>query len=264
LDDGSKIHRDWLSFSPNLDKAFCLHRMLFGINLNSMSSMVWTKKGFSTWKNGNMCIKSHECSEDHITSSIKVKTRKICLPLLPLLENKNKMEIAQNRQTVSDLINVTIFLAQHNMAFRGHRENWSRKHSKGNFKDLVLLMAQHSSSLQQHVELIKSSGKKEVSFLSWRRQNTLIECISNNIALTIQEAIKTSGVFSISIDSTFDSARKEQVPFIVRYVCKTTGVVNERLIAMRESPYTSGVELFNLFKEVMAKNNLDWINNLIG
>jgi len=174
------------------------------------------------------------------------------------------MEIAQNRQTVSDLINVTIFLAQHNMAFRGHRENWSRKHSKGNFKDLVLLMAQHSSSLQQHVEFINSSGKKEVSFLSWRRQNILIECISNNIALTIQEAIKTSGVFSISIDSTFDSVRKEQVSFIVRYVCKTTGVVNERLITMRESPYTSGVELFNLFKEVMAKNNLDWINNLIG
>jgi len=91
--------------------------------------------------------------------SIKVKTRKTCLPLLPLQENKNKME------------------TQHNIAFRGHRENWSRKHSKGNFKDLVLLMAQHSSSLQQHIEFIKSSGKKEVSFLSWRRQNTLIECI---------------------------------------------------------------------------------------
>jgi len=93
LDDGSKIHRDWLSFSPNLDKAFCLHCMLFGINLNSMSSMAWTKKGFSTWKNGSMCIKSHECSEDHITSSIKVKTRKTCPPLLPLLENRKKWKL---------------------------------------------------------------------------------------------------------------------------------------------------------------------------
>lgn len=124
--------------------------MLFGVNLNSISSMAWTKKFSSTWKNENMCIKSHESWEVHVTSSIKVKTRQTCLPLLPSLENKKKMEINQNRQIVSDLINVTIFLSQHNMAFRGHRENRSLKHSKDNLKDLVLLMAQHSPSLQQH------------------------------------------------------------------------------------------------------------------
>lgn len=40
-------------------------------------------------------------------------------------------------------------------------------------------------------------------------------------------------------------------------------MVNEKLLGMRECPNSSGVELFNLFKEVMAKNNLDWVSNLL-
>lgn len=71
-------------------------------------------------------------------------------------------------------------------------------------------------------------------------------------------------MFSISIDSTFDASRKEQVSFIVRYVCEISGNVFERLLAMNESANTTGVDLFVLFQSVMDKLNLNWKEDLIG
>jgi len=65
------------------------------------------------------------------------------LPLLPALEEAKNKEIATNRLTVSQLIDITVYLARHSLAFRGHRANWktSQNQIQGNFKDLVMLLA---------------------------------------------------------------------------------------------------------------------------
>ncbi|KAE9523142.1 hypothetical protein AGLY_016456 [Aphis glycines] len=97
---------------------------------------------------------------------------------------------------------------------------------------------------------IRSTSEKLLSKTATDLEDSQIQCIHPSTSEELLSKTATDvEVFSISIDSTFDSARKEQVSFIVRYVCKTSGAVNEGLIAMRVSPYTSGVELFNLFKE---------------
>lgn len=82
--------------------------------------------------------------------------------------------------------------------------------------------------------------------------------------LTIQKEISETKLFSISVDSTFDVSRKEQVSFIIRYTCQNTGNIFERLVALRESPCTTGFDLFELFKRFMNKLNLDWETNLVG
>jgi len=79
-------------------------------------------------------------------------------------------------------------------------------------------MAPQSYALSSHLNSIKSKGKHVCSFISWERQNQLISSISEFIGSTIRSDIKKSRMFSISIDSTFDGARKEQVSFIVRYI----------------------------------------------
>uniref|UniRef100_A0A2S2PBA1 Zinc finger MYM-type protein 1 n=2 Tax=Schizaphis graminum TaxID=13262 RepID=A0A2S2PBA1_SCHGA len=229
-----------------------------------MALKSWTKDGFSTWISGLSRIINHEVSTSHITSTIKVKTRTKCLPLLPSMEHKRKCQISMNRQIVSELIAIVIFLAQHNLGFRGHNEKWSNALSKGNFKDLVLLMSTHSATLSEHVTRLQSIGKKELSFISWERQNQIIDSIAQDIASQIQTNVKQSKIFSISIDSTFDTSRKEQVSFIIRYVCPNTGSIFERLLAIRESPNTCGIDLFSLFINVMKKYNIDWINDLVG
>lgn len=264
IPDGTKVIRDWLSYSLSTVKVFCIHCLLYGINIHGMALKSWTKDGFSTWVNGASRIINHEVSISHITSTIKVKTRTKCLPLLPSMEHKRKCQISMNRQIVSELISILIFLAQHNLGFRGHNEKWSNELSKGNFKDLVLLMSKHSGSLAEHVTKLQSKGKKELSFVSWERQNQLFNSIAQDIASQIQTNVKQSKLFSIAIDSTFDTSRKEQVSFIIRYVCPNTGSIFERLLAIRESPNTCGNDLFSLFINVMEKYNIDWTSDLVG
>jgi len=126
--------------------------------------------------------------------------------------------VALNREVVSTLVKITQFLGKHSLSFRGHREHCS-KANKGNFKDLSEIISKWSPSLAIHIEKIKNKGKQEVSFLSWQRQNQLIDYVASCIKVAINN--KQSCVFrffSVSIDTTFDISRKEQLEFFIRYV----------------------------------------------
>lgn len=65
------------------------------------------------------------------------------------------------------------------------------------------------------------------------------------------------------MDSTFDLSRKEQISFIVRYVTQH-GNVSERLLALYDSPITTGTQMFEIFELICKKLNLDYTNYLIG
>lgn len=107
-----------------------------------------------------------------------------------------------NIEVVKQLIDITVFLGRHNLAFRGHRENVMNKMC-GNFKDLALLLSKYSPHMAIYFTQFKSS---KFSYLSWRRQNCLIDAVASNITQNILNYVKKSRIFSISIDSTFDIA----------------------------------------------------------
>jgi len=48
LGDGTRVQRDWLSYSPKSDKLYCIHCFLFGSNVHSSLAKAWTKNGFNT------------------------------------------------------------------------------------------------------------------------------------------------------------------------------------------------------------------------
>lgn len=60
-------------------------------------------------------------------------------------------------------------------------------------------------------------------------------------------------MFSISIDSTFDASRREQVSFVIRYVDDKFELIHERVIAIKESPITTRKDLYSLFVAIMEK-----------
>jgi len=113
------------------------------------------------------------------------------MPIIPALESSRKTNVALNSQIVFELIDITLYLAR-------HREGWE-KINKGNFKDILLLMAPHSYALSSHINSIKSQGKHVCSFISWERQNQLISAISEFIGSTIRSDIKRSRMFSVEI-----------------------------------------------------------------
>ncbi|KAF0687756.1 zinc finger MYM-type protein 1-like isoform X1 [Aphis craccivora] len=87
---------------------------------------------------------------------------------------------------------------------------------------------------------------------------------TEHISNKIQLEILTAKLFSISIDSTFDSSRKEQIVFIVRYANDNSGTVYECLSAIKESDKTTGEVLFKTFEDVMIREGFEWKTNLIG
>lgn len=111
---------------------------------------------------------------------------------------------------------------------------------KGNFLDLVTLVANHSPELSLYLSNIKLK-RPQISFLSKNSQNKLIDAIASTILDETVEQIKKSHFFSIAIDSTFDVSKKEIVSFIIRFVHE--GQTYERLLAVLETDSTKADNL---------------------
>lgn len=189
-----------------------------------------------------------------------MKLKQSCIPIIPSILEDNNQKVAFNRELVKELIEITIYLAKHNLSFRGHNEK-SQNDLKGNFKDLVVLMSSNSPTLSVHINQLMSKGEKENSFISWDRQNSFISVISEYITSVIRTQIVSASYFSISMNTTFDVSHKEQLSFIERYIFNSK--IQERIIALVESPKTAGKALFDIYKFIMEKWSLDWKNNLV-
>ena len=181
--DDSIVKRDWLVYSKCEDKAFCLHCKLFGKS-GTQSHTAWTKNGFRTWAHGVDRIKEHEESSDHALACLKLKVKQSTLPLTPALEKKKEVEKQENRGVLGQLILVVLFLAQHCLSFRGHREAPGEM-NRGNFLDLVSLVSKFSPTLSAYVFRIRTGFKSAMSYLSWLRQNQLIYAVSRYIVIQI-------------------------------------------------------------------------------
>ncbi|KAF0746960.1 zinc finger MYM-type protein 1-like [Aphis craccivora] len=98
-------------------------------------------------------------------------------------------------------------------------------------EDEYQLLAKYSPAISIHVSNLQISGRKELSFRSWQH-------------------------------STFDISKREQVSFVIRYTKEEK--VFERLISIKESIFTTGQALFDLFIKVMEYNHLDWKSYIVG
>lgn len=58
------------------------------------------------------------------------------------------------------------------------------------------------------------------------------------------------------IDSTFDYSREEQISFIAHYI-QSNGSVCKCLLSLKESPITTGNQMFKIFNEICTSLNLD-------
>ncbi|XP_008183152.1 uncharacterized protein LOC103309459 [Acyrthosiphon pisum] len=231
------MHRDWLTYYPDINRVFCLHCMLFG----KKSKKAWVSDGFCKFQNGSISLMGHETTDAHVEISLKVKMRELTLPLIPSIVEEKKKQVAFNREIVGHLIEINKYLGYHSLAFQDHREQCS-------------LNSYYKSSN-------KRRGTKELSFISWQRQNLLINALAQEILSIIKFEIQNAKFFSISIDSTFDISKREQVSFVIRYTKEEK--VFERLISIKESIFTTGQALFDLFIKVM-EYKLDWKTFLVG
>lgn len=79
--------------------------------------------------------------------------------------------------------------------------------------------------------------------------------IGEHISKKIQFEVLSAEWFSISVDFTFDTFRKEQVSFIIRYTNDKTGSIFESFLAVQKSDQTSEEALFKKFEMVILERS---------
>ena len=152
---------------------------------------------YSVLKKGIEKVRCHKFSGIHLTSYTRWK----CFQSGSLRIDQQLMQLANkeiecNRKVLERLLDIVLYLAKQNLPFRGHNES-ANSENKGNFFELVKLLAKYDVALATHL----SSGKRNQLYLSSHIQNDFIQSIGECILKEIVSQIK---YYSIMADTTTD------------------------------------------------------------
>lgn len=109
-------------------------------------------------------------------------------------------ERERNKEILSHLIDITLYLARQGMPFRGDDETLSSQ-NQGNFLELVELFSKYDRVIKLHLDAIKEQqgpGKRPlISLLSNRSQNDIIKALATSVRRVIQAEMQECETFSI-------------------------------------------------------------------
>lgn len=192
---GEFVRRKWLSYSPSEDKIYCIVCRLFGTT--DAKSHQLAKTGSNDWRHISHKIINHESSPNHLQSEVrKVMYLSNQRVNNTFLQSSNR-NVVENREIVKIILEVLLFLARQNSAFRGHNETWTSK-NQGNFLELIKLFSKHNALLSAHIAKIETPEKKNrLTFLSNNSQNTMLLVMSEIVRSEILKRVKNAGIFQL-------------------------------------------------------------------
>ncbi|CAI6375223.1 unnamed protein product [Macrosiphum euphorbiae] len=126
-------------------------------------------------------------------------------------------KIADNREILKVVIDVLVYIARQNISLRGNNESCSSM-NKGNFLELLQLLAKYHPILQNQLNKIGNKKKNRLTLLSHDSQNKLLKILADIVRSFILKQVQKSGLFSVIIDTTTDIAKLEQFCLVIRYV----------------------------------------------
>lgn len=237
---------EWLTGCEYLNKLFCWPCVLF-----DNSSVVWRTNGFCDLNNLHKAIKRHESAADHLKSvlamvkfgSVRIETS-LSQAFAINIEKHNAL-VKQNMNVLECLIDVSCYLVEQDMPFRGHDES-ATSVNKGKFVELVYLLSKHNPHLKNQIE-----NSTVFTGLSNHIQDDLIQCLSSVLRDSIKHEINNASFVSLIMDETVDVANKSQLSIVFRYIDKK-GEVQERFLGfLNVSSDKTALNLFEIVKSVL-------------
>lgn len=133
--NNAPVNRTWLSYSPSLDKVFCISCKLFG--LTKAKKLLLAHEGCNDWKNLNRNLNNHAHTTEHLQAEIgrSLFSKNIRIDLH--LRHSKHAIISENREIVRTIIKVLILAARQNIALRSHDETISSQ-NQGKIKTCSL------------------------------------------------------------------------------------------------------------------------------
>lgn len=131
----------------------------------------------------------------------------------------------QNHRLPRYKLDITLFLAERGLPFRGVTEKLGDPHN-GLFLGICELLPRYDKVLELHLAAVKeaqdSKRRIQVTYPSKETQNKFIECCSNTVLARVLKEVKDSKYYAVVVDATPDTGSLEQNVFVLRYVhCNT-------------------------------------------
>ncbi|KAK0138849.1 Zinc finger MYM-type protein 1 [Merluccius polli] len=221
---------------------FCFSCQLFMKEEKYESKVAWRTVGVDNWKKGTEKIKEHKKTEAHMVSMVRWSNFKQ-RPLEEAFRRadmegqaRREEERQRNREIMRRLIDITLYLARQNGAFRGQNES-NTSLNKGNFLELVQLLSNYDS-IKMHLDHINKIHSKQktahVSLLSNRTQNDIISAFATYVRGESLKEMDESKTFSILLDETTDVSHVEQVVLCCSF-CPSNGNQGEIFTVLEEN-----------------------------
>lgn len=264
------IPREWLVWSNNRQALFCFPCRLFSLQPESVRSRFASINGYSKdlkWKKLYDKIPEHQNSSGHKECYLKWKNMETLFEnrgtIFQSLETQINDEISNWKQILNRLLDVTLFLSERGLPFRGV-SNKVGDSNNGNFLGLLELLSHYDPVLATHLERVqqsyKSQKKLQAHYLSWEIQNEFISCCADHVRQIILGELKNSKYYSIIVDATPDSSHVEQTSFVIRYVglndISNEYEIQERFLEFTDCNEKTGQDIANLIKSVLEKSNI--------
>jgi len=284
LANGECVERDQLVWSKEKAALFCLPCKIFSPHMTKLSILA-SAEGWSAtrnWRKLHARIPEHEKSESHKSCYFHWKTEQLKhqkeKSLSDLVAKTIKHEQEVLRGLLRRLFDVTLFLAERGLAFRGDSDKIG-DNNNGNFHGILELLAIYDPLLNEHLRSVRHSqetGKKlQVTYLSPQIQNEFIDICGSIIREHILKERGEAKYFSLIVDATPDSAHIEQTAFLIRYVHRTNGdngadeskqeietkligsyKVHERLLAFVDCSKKTGEAIYDLIRTTLKQYNI--------
>lgn len=212
-------------------------------------------------------IPEHECSKNHKLCYMNWRTLQSYIAtdstVNKLLTKQLKNESEMLKNLLKRLLDVTLFIAELGLAFRGS-SHLIDDPKNGNFLGMLELLSHYDPLLSQYLEKVKKSqqGKSRLQFLylSNEIQNEFISCCAQYVLKCIMLKRDKAKYFLIMVDATPDSAHIEQTTFILRYVAyhedKNEFEVIERLLEFVNCNDKTGEAIAELILLTLLKNEI--------
>ena len=270
--NGEKLPREWLVFSPSLTSFFCLPCRLFSSNLIHSSTKIpklARKSGYgvdSKWRKLYDKIPEHERSNTHKECYLKWRELQIRLEKATSVDNQLIDQIRSDtqkwKQLLQRFIDVILFLGERGLAFRGSSQLIGDAQN-GNFLGLLELVSHYDSTLKEHLSKVQESQRKgkrlQAHYLSWSSQNEFIGVCGGLVRASVLDERQLAKYFSVIVDGTPDSAHIEQTTIILRYLASNEDQrysIKERFLKYVDCNKKTGLQIAEMILKTLNDCNI--------
>ena len=226
----------FLEYSIQNDAVYCFCCRFFPSPCHKYEA-TFTIKGLRDWKRLSQSLKNTTVQHS-MTLWAGYKQARVHGTVCDQLSSVRARIVQENRQYLKSICQVAVLCARQDIGLRGHREQEGSS-NKGNFLEILDIVASESNSLKQRMEAAPQNAK----YTSKQTQNELLQAAAEVIVEQITSEIRRVGFYSIIADETRDVSRIEQLSLCFRYVHPEDHTIKERFLGFTDCPQLDAAAL---------------------